>query len=406
MWIVEIVGVALRALATNLFRATLTALGIIIGVGAVVAMMAMGEGARQAVDDILSQRIDSDLTVNSGSRFDGGWGGRDIPLLLWDYHTLRDQSRYITTLSPIYPGYWNETVGYRDRTLPVKVSSVVADFFSMYDMQVAQGRVLSDLDSRERRYVCVLGSGVARELGVGLRTLGGMIQIKTRDARWFEIVGILAPRGAVRGRSLDDQIYVPLETSTRRIHGDIPIDRIDVKLTDERLLVAAAHDIARVLRRSRQLQPDQKNDFWMMPTTDFAALRRRTDETMTALLIGIAAVSLVVGGIGVMNIMFASVTERTREIGVRKSLGATRTAVLGQFVLEAMILCMTGGVLGIIAGYATAILMSVQGGWATIITARSMGLGFSVSISVGMFFGIYPAWRASRLDPVEALRHE
>ncbi len=402
MWIVEIVGEALRALSANLFRATLTTLGIIIGVGAVVAMMAMGEGARRAVDEMISRRISSDLTINRGSRFNAGWGGRDKPLLLRDYHALREQARYVETLSPTYLGYLNETVGYRDRTLPLKVSAVTAEFFTMYDMQIAQGRIMNDVDGREGRYVCVLGANVAREMDAGPRTIGDMIQVKTWDARWFRIVGILAPLGGRR----DDHIYVPLEASTRRHRGDIPFNTINVKLTDERRVVAAAHDIARVLRRSRQLQPGQKNDFWMQPTVDFTALRRQTSETFGALLVGIAAVSLVVGGIGVMNIMFASVTERTREIGIRKSLGATRMAILGQFVLEAMILCTIGGALGIVAGYATANVMSAEGGWATIVTARSMSLGLGVSLVVGMFFGIYPAWRASRLDPVEALRHE
>ncbi len=406
MWLLEILRVAFRALSTNLFRATLTILGIVIGIGAVVAMMAMGEGARRAVDEMISNKISSDLTIYSGSRWGSGWGGRDRLLRLVDYRALREQSRYVEAVSPILPGYRRETVGYRDRTLSVPVSAVVFEYFAMYDMHVARGRLLIERDGDERRHVCVIGASVARELGSGPRMLGDMVQIKSWEASWYRIVGILAPRGKVGRHDLDDHIFVPIETSTRRQHGEIMISHINVKLLDERLLLAASHDISRVLRRSRQLQPGQPNDFWMMPTTDFAALRQQTEQTLSTLLIGIAAVSLVVGGIGVMNIMFAGVTERTREIGIRKALGATRLAVLGQFVLEATILCMIGGLLGIVAGYATANAMSAQGGWATIITARSMALGIGVSVGVGLFFGSYPAWRASRLDPVEALRHE
>ena len=406
MWSMEIVRVAFRALSTNLFRATLTTLGIVIGIGAVVAMMAMGEGARRAVDEMISRRINSDLTINSGSRWGAGWGGDDKLLRLVDYHALREHARYVTAVNPVYPGFRSQNVGYRDRTLSVPVSAVVFEYFTMYDTPVAQGRLLTERDGDERRHVCVIGADLARKLGTGPRTLGDMIQIKSWEASWYRIVGILEPRGKVGRYNLDDHMFVPIETSTQRQRGEIPISHIDVKLTDERLLVAAAHDIARVLRRSRQLQPGQDNDFWMRPAVDLAALRRQTSETLSVLLIGIAAVSLVVGGIGVMNIMFAGVTERTREIGIRKALGATRMAVLGQFVLEATILCVIGGILGIAAGYTTANMMSAQGGWATIITARSMALGIGVSVGVGLFFGSYPAWRASRLDPVDALRHE
>jgi len=403
MWFLEIVRVAFGALVANKFRAVLTMLGIIIGVGAVIAMMAMGEGAKKSVQEQIASMIDSHLTVRSG--VGSSISGREL-LTYDDYHAVRQDARFVRTVVPNNPGWGAQPVRYRNKTIPAAVTASVPDYFEMTRLKIAQGRPLVPADGQNRRRVAVLGANVAKKLNAGPRMIGDYIRIEAWLGGTYQVVGVLEPRGKAGWANPDDEIVVPLETWSWRVDNQPRLFFMYVQLTDENRIVEASEEISRILRRSRHLRPGQQSDFTVTPTIDFGAVQKQTSETFSSLLLGIAAVSLIVGGIGVMNIMLVSVTERTREIGVRKAIGATRTAILGQFILEAVTLCLLGGGLGLAAGYGAARFMSAKAGWSTIVTAQSLVLGIAVSVAIGLFFGIYPAFRAARLDPVEALRYE
>jgi putative ABC transport system permease protein len=270
--------------------------------------------------------------------------------------------------------------------------------------EIEHGRALTAMDDATRRRVAVLGGEVPELLEVPANGLVGATIVVKNVA--FEVVGIYRRKGAVGYGNPDDDVYIPLETSRFRITGEDVLQSLSAQVAPGSDLGAAMVEIERVLRREHGLAPGRDNDFTLLDRRQFLSTQQETTEILGFLLAGIAGVSLVVGGIGIMNIMLVTVTERTREIGIRKAIGATRSAILVQFLVESVILCLAGGVLGVLLGIATAAMLSRFAGWQTAVTADSLLLAFGFSAAVGLVFGLWPARRASRLDPIEALRHE
>ena len=275
----------------------------------------------------------------------------------------------------------------------------------VFGHELEYGRALSAMDDAARRRVAVVGGELPELLQVPASGLvGGTIIVKNVP---FEVVGVYRRKGSSGGGgNPDDDVYIPLETSRLRITGEDALQNLSAQVAPGSDLGAAMVEIERVLRREHGLAPGRDNDFTLLDRRQFLSTQQETTDILAFLLAGIAGVSLVVGGIGIMNIMLVTVTERTREIGIRKAIGATRRAILMQFLVESVILCLAGGVIGVLLGIATAWSLSRFAGWQTAVTADSLLLAFGFSAAVGLVFGLWPARRASRLDPIEALRHE
>ena len=401
MFLWQIVRVAFGALLTNKVRALLTMLGIIIGVGAVITMMAMAEGARQAVQEHISGMVDCHLRIWSSSSYSFSY---DDVFTTDEYRQLAQNATYPELIVPDSP--WSGVFQVRNgnQSGSLQVTATTPGFFAIYGLEPASGRLFSEAEGEARRRVAVLGATAAKMIKAGPDIVGRNIRI---DRFSFEVIGVLQP-GTMKGKwqNPDPNIIIPMGTAEYRLVGDLRTPAISVRLKSEDDMEAASEEIERILRVARKLKPDQPNNFRVAPALDFAALKEQTAQTFGTLVLSIAAISLIVGGIGVMNIMLVSVTERTREIGIRKALGARRSTILMQFMFEAVALCLLGGMLGVGGGVATATFMAEQSGWLVVITPVSITLALGCSIGIGLFFGIYPAFRASRLDPVEALRYE
>ena len=401
MLIWEIIKVALNALLANKGRALLTMLGIIIGVGAVITMMAIGEGASKAVQDRITSLGVNLLFVNAERRMTQGvWSGFSA-LTSDDAVALRDQ---MTNASAVVPelgqGY---QVKHGNVNTNTSINGTTPQYFPVRRYILVSGRFFNDAEVEGRRRVAVMGADAAWNLGSGPAMVGEDIRI---GGHTFEVVGVLQAKGSEGFRNPDDQIYIPVTTAQYRLIGTDRVNSITIEVSKPERMNAAAEEVERILRREHKLRFDQENDFRVRNQLDIAETFEATSKTFALLLTGIAAVSLLVGGIGIMNIMLVSVTERTKEIGVRKAIGARRSSILFQFLLEAIVLCVLGGFIGIVLGTWAAKLMADTGGWSVVITPSSIMLAVGFSISVGLFFGIYPASRAARLDPIEALRYE
>jgi putative ABC transport system permease protein len=269
---------------------------------------------------------------------------------------------------------------------------------------MAAGRMFNAADEAARRRVVVLGAEIPDMLDVdGAALVGQTLQIRSIA---FKVIGVLVAKGGSGWRNPDDDIWIPLSTAQFRVTGDEYVETISAKVADDSSVQMAMLEIERVLRREHGILPGKDNDFAIMNRKQFAESRQQATEVFTYLLAGIAGVSLVVGGIGIMNIMLVTVTERTREIGVRKALGATKGNILLQFLVESTILCLFGGLLGLLLGTAASMLLAKFAGWQTVVTGASALTAFGFSAAVGMIFGIWPANRAAQLDPIDALRHE
>jgi putative ABC transport system permease protein len=404
MLIGETVAVALQSIRANMLRSVLTMLGIIIGVGAVITMVALGSGAQKAVQDRIAALGANVFTVMAGQARQGGIRITDRTILSTeDYDALLRDARLLKAVVPEMQQ--PVQVKYGNQNSNVNVVGTTPNYTEVRNYTIPYGRMFTPGEDEARRRYAVLGASVPRMLG---GNPAGMInQTLLIRGILFEVIGVLGEKGAAGGwGNPDEQILIPLQTAKYRVFGTNRLRSFSIQVEDGVPVEQGMVDLERILRREHKIRPGAENDFTIRNQQDVLATQQQATQVFTSLLASIAAVSLLVGGIGIMNIMLVSVTERTREIGVRKALGATRMNILMQFLIEALTLCLLGGGLGILVGIGTAVLLSRVMQWNTLISPTAVGIAFAFSAAVGLFFGIWPARRAARLDPIVALRYE
>jgi putative ABC transport system permease protein len=400
----EIFMVALGAIRANKLRSALTMLGIVIGVAAVITMVALGSGAQRAVQEQI-QRLGTDLlSIYPGQSFMHGVASEQrVSLTLADAEAVQREAKVISNVVPEMSG--NRQVTFGNSNINVSIVGTTANYVPVNNYKVEAGRMFTMGDNAARRRVAVIGGAVPNMLNSnGRAMIEQTIQIGGIP---FEIVGLLEAKGSTSSwDNPDERILIPLQTARYRVFGNDRLRSITVQVRQADSVNVAMLEIERALRSAHGIRPGGDNDFQIRNRSEFLATFEETTKTFTFLLAGIAAVSLLVGGIGIMNIMLVSVTERTREIGVRKALGATRKSIMLQFLVEAMALCLLGGVVGILAGAGGAFALSRIANWNTLISPAAIALAIGFSLGVGLFFGIWPAQRAAKLDPIIALRYE
>ena len=403
--LLEILRIAFASLRANKLRSALTMLGIVIGIGSVIAVVALGTGAQQSVQERIAKLGTTLLQINAQRIAQGGVQIDNAKrMTMDDVDMLEARSKRISEIQPQQDARLMVQWG-RQNSLS-SVTGTTANFLQVRKYQLAAGRMFTAQDDAARRRVTVLGATPLQNMGITdpQAIIGELVRIKGLQ---FEVIGVLAPKGQVSGfGDPDDQVLIPFQTGRWRVFGTDRLNDINVLAVHEDSVNAAMEEIASIMRRSHRLMPGKPDDFIIRNQADFLNTLGATTEVFTYLLSGIAAVSLLVGGIGIMNIMLVSVTERTREIGIRKALGATRITILPQFLAEAIALCLLGGVVGVGVGVAAAWVLKSSFGWNTVIVPSSIIIAFVFSGAVGILFGVWPARRAASLDPIVALRFE
>ncbi len=400
----ETIAVALASIRANLLRAALTMLGIVIGVGAVITMVALGTGAQRSIEEQIDALGARKLTVFAGqSRSRGVASAQRAALTTDDATALARDARMLSAVVPEIRG--NQQIKFANTNINVSVVGSTPNYDEVNRYQVAHGRMFTEGDDQARKRVAVLGYAVPEMLDANpAAMINQRIFIKGIP---FDIIGVFAEKGATGSFSNpDERVLIPVKTAQYRVFGSERLGSITVEVAEGYSLDQGMVDVEVVLRREHKIPPGKDNDFRLFDFNSIMATRQEATEVFTYLLASIAGVSLLVGGIGIMNIMLVSVTERTREIGIRKAMGATRTNILLQFLVEALTLCILGGVIGIILGTAGAMALAYFANWNTLVSIPAIGLAFAFSAGVGLFFGIWPARRASMLNPIEALRYE
>jgi putative ABC transport system permease protein len=392
---------SLREIQRNLMRSFLTILGIVIGVAAVITMVTLGNGATQAVSDQISSLGSNLLIVRPGQRLGAGHGSAP-PFKSPDARAISDQ---VGSLQAVAPSVQRSvTVVHQASNWTTVINGTTNAYFTARQWPPASGRVFTESEERAGKAVCVIGETVRRELFGRENPIGDRIRIKQFSC---EVIGLLAPKGqAAMGQDQDDTILMPLRTVQRRLAGTQDVNALMISVADGASIDRAKAQIERLMRERRRVGEHEDDNFNVMDTRQIAEALSSTTRVMTVLLGAVAAVSLLVGGIGIMNIMLVSVTERTREIGIRLAVGALEREVLLQFLIEAVVLSSLGGLVGVAiataGSYAAANAMRVP----FLFDARINVLAFAFSAAIGVIFGFFPARRAARLDPIEALRHE
>jgi putative ABC transport system permease protein len=407
MKLLSTLRIALRALLRNKGRSLLTALGIIIGIAAVIAVVAVGQGATSMMKEQINSMGNNLAMVFPGSMraggFHGGMGTQQT-LTAEDGEAVLRDCPYVTAVSPMVRS--GVQVVYRENNWGTSVQGVGASYPQVRNWDLKAGSFFEEGDVRTGARVCVLGTTVADQLFASEDPVGKTIRIRNMT---FRVIGVLTSKGsAAWGQDQDDTIVVPW-TTVRRVLQNSPFSNVNqlmISLTSLEVLPQAKKEITAILRQRHRLAPAADDDFTVTDMTEVTQTVTQVSRLMSALLTVIASISLVVGGIGIMNIMLVSVTERTREIGLRMAVGARRRDILVQFLVEAVVLSGIGGILGVGLGAAAAQAVARANHWPVLVSAASVALALGFSAGVGIFFGFYPAWRAARLSPIESLRHE
>ena len=400
-----ILKAAFRALRRNKLRTALTMLGIIIGVGAVIAMVGIGNGAKAQVQARIAALGQNVIMVFSGSVNRGGvftgFGGAGT-LTVEDALAMGKDVPGVTAVSPEVRSGAQIMAGNNNWQTSVMGESV--DYLTIRQWDIADGAMFTDSDVRSASKVCILGKTTADKLFPEDDPVGKVIRIRNVPTK---VLGVLKSKGAsMFGSDQDDVIIVPYTTGMKRFAGVTMLRSINVQAATAEQMAEVQNGIADLLRERHRIQPGRDDDFILRNQQEIAETMSATTDVMTALLAAIASVSLLVGGIGIMNIMLVSVTERTREIGIRMAVGARARDILLQFLIEAVVLSSTGGIVGILCGIGGAKLITVIKQWPTLVSTNSIVIAFAFSAAVGVFFGFYPARKASQLDPIDALRYE
>ncbi len=401
MIISELAKVALQSLVINKLRSFLSMLGIIIGVTAVIAIISIGQGATQMVQETISSLGSGLINISPGFR--GGWGGMAARgavniFTLQLGEELKKKSPDVEELVPSIQS--GGLLKYGQNSYQASIVATASGYENIFNHTIAEGRFLIAEDVDSYRKVVVLGSAVAEELFSNENPLGKKIIVQMGQGRFiFEVVGVLESKGQVMFFNFDNQVYIPVTTMMKRMTGSKYVDSYSAQAMDSEEAIKQVEFLL-----SKKLEdPDLYN---VTSQEEILETIQQVSSTMILMLAGIAGISLLVGGIGIMNIMLVSVTERTREIGTRKALGAKKKDILIQFIIEALVMSLVGGTVGLILGWGVSVLVSRYGGWTPTLSTFSVVIGIGFSSAVGLIFGIYPAMKAAKLNPVEALRYE
>jgi putative ABC transport system permease protein len=397
----ELCRSAFRSLAGNRLRTFLTMLGIVIGVGSVVAMISLGEGARSRVTSSIQSMGTNLLTVQPGAPQRGPVSGGAVETLI---RADADAIAALPGVRAVAPeASQSAQVKFLAANTNVRIIGTTPDYASVRAYEVARGAFLTAADVRGRRRVAVLGADVAAELFNALDPVGERIQIKGQA---FTVIGVLIAKGSTGPSNPDEQVVIPISAFQGGLFGGKALSSIGVAVGDNGAMEKVQAEIERLLRARHRIRAGAANDFNVRSQTEMLETMNSITGIMTALLGGIAAVSLIVGGIGIMNIMLVSVRERTREIGIRKAVGARGSDILQQFLFESIVVSAAGGAVGLSLGYGLAMIIARIGGWDTVVPLYAVVLAVATSIGIGVIFGVWPAREAARLAPVDALRYE
>jgi putative ABC transport system permease protein len=407
MKIRNVLRIALVAIRRNAVRSGLTMLGVIIGVASVIAMIALGSGARAAIDDQIQQQGTNVIYVSAGSFGRGpgvarGGAGSTSTLTLEDAQTIARDVPLVARMSPMVRGRAQVVAGNQNWNTSVEGGN--EDYIVIRNWPVASGDDFTARDVLVAEKVALLGPTVAKTLFPDSDPVGQIIRVKNLP---FRVVGVLTSKGQNQwGQDQDDLIIAPYTTVQKKLLGVTYIQQVVLSATSSENVEPAAVEITKLMRQRHKIQDPTDDDFTVRTVAEMAATRTEMANTMTMLLMSVASVSLLVGGIGIMNIMLVSVTERTREIGLRMAVGARTRDILRQFLAEAVSLSIVGGAVGVLLGMTVSRLLTSGLGWPTVITPTSILVAFAFAGAVGVFFGFYPARKAAELDPIEALRYE
>ena len=407
MNVINLFKIALRAIAANKLRSFLTMLGIIIGVASVIAMLAIGQGSKQSIQANIAEMGSNMIMIRPGQDKGPGGARGDASemqsLKLKDYETLCEQAKYLAAISPSVSASGQFIYG--NNNTPSTVYGISPDYMEIRRLKVEDGEMFSDDDIKTSAKVCLIGKTVADNLFPdGQDPVGRVIRYKSIPLR---VIGVIKAKGYNSfGMDQDDMVLAPYTTVMKRILSITYLQGINASALTEDMTDQAIDDISELLRQNHKIKEGDEDDFTIRSQQEMMQMMNSTSDTMTILLLVVACISLVVGGIGIMNIMYVSVTERTREIGLRMSVGARGIDILNQFLIESVLLSVTGGLIGVLVGVGVALGINVFAHWPIQIQPWSVLLSFAVCSATGIFFGWYPAKKAASLDPIEALRYE
>lgn len=399
--------IAMRAIAANKLRSFLTMLGIIIGVASVIAMMAIGQGSKKSIQANIAEMGSNMIMIRPGQDKGPGGAQQDASdmqtLKLKDYEALKEQAKYLSAISPSVNSSGQFING--NNNTPSTIYGISPDYMQIRQQKVKDGEMFTDEEVRSSAKVCVIGKTVADNLFTnGEDPVGKVIRFNKIP---FRVVGVLESKGYNSfGMDQDDVVLAPYTTVMKRILSVTYLQGINASVVTEGMTDLAIEDITSILRENHKLKTTDDDNFTIRSQQEMAEMMNSTSDTMTVLLLVVACISLVVGGIGIMNIMYVSVTERTKEIGLRMSVGARGIDILNQFLIESVLLSVTGGLIGVIVGIGAAVGINVFAHWPIQIQPWSVLLSFAVCSATGIFFGWYPAKKAASLDPIEAIRYE